>query len=71
MGDLLFAIANLARKLGVEPESALRQSDDKFTRRFERMEQASRRLGPPDGEMAREASEGSGRRRIASPRTLE
>ena len=27
MGDLLFAIANLARKLGVEPESALRQAN--------------------------------------------
>ncbi len=38
MGDLLFAIANLARKLGVEPESALRQSDDKFARRFTELE---------------------------------
>ena len=38
MGDLLFAIANLARKLGVEPESALRQSDEKFARRFTELE---------------------------------
>ncbi len=38
MGDLLFAIANLARKLGVEPESALRMSDDKFARRFTELE---------------------------------
>ena len=38
MGDLLFAMANLARKLGVEPESALRQSDDKFARRFTELE---------------------------------
>jgi MazG family protein len=38
MGDLLFAIANLARKLGVEPESALRMSDDKFARRFTEIE---------------------------------
>jgi MazG family protein len=38
MGDLLFAIANLARKLGVEPESALRKSDDKFARRFTALE---------------------------------
>ena len=38
MGDLLFAIANLARKLGVEPESALRQADDKFARRFTELE---------------------------------
>lgn len=38
MGDLLFAIANLARKLGVEPESALRRADDKFARRFTELE---------------------------------
>lgn len=34
MGDLLFAIANLARRLGIEPESALREANDKFTARF-------------------------------------
>ncbi|HSK09686.1 MAG TPA: nucleoside triphosphate pyrophosphohydrolase [Vicinamibacterales bacterium] len=38
MGDLLFAIANLARKLGVEPEAALRRADDKFARRFTALE---------------------------------
>jgi MazG family protein len=38
MGDLLFAIANLARKLGIEPETALRKANDKFTRRFEALE---------------------------------
>lgn len=38
MGDLLFAIANLARKLGIEPESALRRANEKFTRRFEALE---------------------------------
>jgi MazG family protein len=38
MGDLLFAIANLARKLHIEPETALRKANDKFTRRFEAME---------------------------------
>jgi MazG family protein len=38
MGDLLFAIANLSRKLGVEPESALRRADDKFARRFTEVE---------------------------------
>jgi MazG family protein len=40
MGDLLFAIANLSRKLGIEPEAALRRANDKFTRRFETMERA-------------------------------
>ena len=33
-GDLLFVMVNLARKLGVEAESALRQANDKFTERF-------------------------------------
>ena len=45
MGDLLFAIANLSRKLGIEPESALRQADEKFTRRFSAMEAAIRAGG--------------------------
>jgi MazG family protein len=40
MGDLFFAIANLSRKLGIEPESALRKANDKFTRRFALLEQA-------------------------------
>jgi MazG family protein len=40
MGDLLFAIANLSRKLGIEPESALRRATEKFTARFEAMERA-------------------------------
>jgi MazG family protein len=40
MGDLLFAIANLSRKLGIEPEAALRRANDKFTRRFEAIERA-------------------------------
>jgi tetrapyrrole methylase family protein / MazG family protein len=38
VGDLLFAIANLARKLGVEPETALRKANAKFARRFTAME---------------------------------
>jgi MazG family protein len=38
MGDLLFTIANLARKLGLEPEAALRKANEKFTRRFGALE---------------------------------
>ena len=38
MGDLLFAIANLARKMGIEPETALRKANEKFTKRFTDME---------------------------------
>ena len=34
LGDLLFVMANLARKLGVEPEDALRAANAKFVRRF-------------------------------------
>lgn len=40
MGDLLFSIANLSRKLGVEPESALRRANAKFSRRFQAVETA-------------------------------
>jgi MazG family protein len=40
MGDVLFAIANLSRKLGIEPEAALRRANQKFTGRFNAMEAA-------------------------------
>lgn len=40
IGDLLFAMANLARRLGVEPESALRKANEKFSARFEAVERA-------------------------------
>ena len=39
MGDLLFTVANAARKLRVDPESALRTANAKFTRRFRAVEQ--------------------------------
>ncbi len=45
VGDLLFAIANYARKLGVEPEAALRTAAVKFQQRFTRMEQLARADG--------------------------
>lgn len=40
LGDLLFVIANLARKLDVEPEDALRSTNAKFARRFAYIERA-------------------------------
>jgi ATP diphosphatase len=45
LGDLLFSIANLSRKLGLEPESALRKANDKFTKRFDEVEAALERDG--------------------------
>jgi MazG family protein len=45
MGDLLFAMANLSRKLGIEPEAALRKANDKFAARFNRLEDNFGRRG--------------------------
>jgi tetrapyrrole methylase family protein/MazG family protein len=45
VGDLLFAAANVARFLGVDPELALRKASRKFTARFQAMEQEATRSG--------------------------
>jgi ATP diphosphatase len=42
MGDLLFALANLARHHGIDPEAALRDANAKFTRRFHYIEDRAR-----------------------------
>lgn len=47
VGDLLFVTANLARHLGVEPETALRDANAKFRRRFSAMEAAEQVDGGP------------------------
>ena len=47
MGDLFFAIANLSRRLGIEPEAALRKANEKFTKRFTRMEENLEAAGRP------------------------
>lgn len=39
IGDLLFVLVNLARKLGVEPENALKKTNRKFRKRFEFIEE--------------------------------
>ncbi len=40
VGDMLFVLANLARKLALDPETCLRQANRKFERRFRAIEQA-------------------------------
>ena len=45
LGDILFAVANLARHLSVEPETALRRANAKFTRRFTHIERELGRQG--------------------------
>ena len=45
IGDLLFTIANLARKVNVNPEEALQSTNRKFMRRFESMEGNVRQRG--------------------------
>lgn len=50
VGDLLFVLANLARKLELDPEECLRSANAKFERRFNTVEQrlAARGLAPAD-----------------------
>ena len=45
VGDLLFTLANIARKLNVNAEEALQSTNRKFTRRFESMERNVREQG--------------------------
>lgn len=49
IGDLLFVCANLARKLDVEPEEALRAANAKFERRFRGVERALEQAGKAPG----------------------
>jgi MazG family protein len=54
LGDLLFVVANLARKLDIEPEDALRSANAKFVRRFSYIERslAARGRTPDQSDLA-------------------
>ena len=45
LGDVLFTVVNVGRKMGVDPEQALRGACAKFTRRFTEMERVSASMG--------------------------
>ena len=51
-GDLLFTLANIARRLGVDLEAALRQANRRFYRRFAYMEEVCRQRGVNLGELS-------------------
>ena len=57
VGDLLFVLANLARKLHLDPETCLRGANQKFSRRFNSMEQATEFEGKTLAEMSLEDME--------------
>ncbi len=49
-GDLMFVVANLARHLKIDPESALRAANSKFTRRFNGVESRLAEIGKTPAE---------------------
>jgi ATP diphosphatase len=57
VGDLLFAVANLARHLKVDPEKALRSANAKFVRRFRFIEAGLAARGTKPGEASLEEME--------------
>ena len=57
IGDVLFAVANLARHCKVDPEAALRSTNDKFERRFRYVERELARQGRKPAEASLEEME--------------
>lgn len=54
LGDVLFSIINYARFIGVSPDQALERTNRKFIRRFEYLEEASKKDGKTMGDMSLE-----------------
>jgi tetrapyrrole methylase family protein / MazG family protein len=54
VGDVLFAVVNLARHLKLNPEEALRTTANRFAERFKRMETSAKEQGRPLSEMTLE-----------------
>ncbi len=54
VGDLLFSVVNLARKLGVEAEVALANANEKFTNRFQELERRIEARGQAPGDLSLE-----------------
>jgi ATP diphosphatase len=54
LGDMLFVMANIARHLKLDPETALRKANDKFTRRFAHIERRLAEMGKTPGQSSLE-----------------
>lgn len=71
LGDLLFAVANLARRLMVDPEGALRRTNAKFERRFRAIEDGLRAAGRTADEASLEEMEALWQQAKAAERKTE
>ncbi len=69
IGDLLFAVANLARHLGVDPDAALRSTNAKFVRRFSSIEAALAKDGRRPAEASLDEMEALWQRAKASEKS--
>ncbi|MEM1052488.1 MAG: nucleoside triphosphate pyrophosphohydrolase [Pseudomonadota bacterium] len=56
-GDVLFVAVNIVRRYGVDPEEALRASNNKFERRFRKMEELAKAEGKEFSELTLDAQE--------------
>ena len=62
LGDLLFTVVNVGRKMGIDPEQALRMACGKFIRRFSEMERSAAEEGRELADMGIEEQEALWRR---------